>query len=86
MKTIIPETINDHNVLGAPHRVLGSNSNQKIFIEYIMLDGVIDQEENAHHLGELLNTFQVVKSLIFLIILKFLRLSDGNYACFLKNR
>ncbi|CAA7036568.1 unnamed protein product [Microthlaspi erraticum] len=40
------------------------NSNQKIFIEYIMLDGVNDQEENAHQLGELLKTFQVVINLI----------------------
>ncbi|WZZ42916.1 dual-specificity RNA methyltransferase RlmN [Brassica napus] len=40
------------------------NSQQKIFIEYIMLDGVNDQEENAHQLGELLKTFQVVINLI----------------------
>ncbi|CAE5967867.1 unnamed protein product [Arabidopsis arenosa] len=40
------------------------NSQQKIFIEYIMLDGVNDQEEHAHLLGELLKTFQVVINLI----------------------
>ncbi|KAJ0249109.1 Radical SAM superfamily protein [Hirschfeldia incana] len=40
------------------------SSQQKIFIEYIMLDGVNDQEENAHQLGELLKTFQVVINLI----------------------
>ncbi|AEE76269.1 Dual-specificity RNA methyltransferase RlmN [Arabidopsis suecica] len=40
------------------------NSQQKIFIEYIMLDGVNDQEQHAHLLGELLKTFQVVINLI----------------------
>ncbi|CAH8385197.1 unnamed protein product [Eruca vesicaria subsp. sativa] len=40
------------------------SSNQKIFIEYIMLDGVNDQEENAHQLGKLLKTFEVVINLI----------------------
>ena len=39
-------------------------SQQKIFIEYIMLDGVNDQEQHAHQLGKLLETLQVV-SLIF---------------------
>ncbi|CAM8974202.1 unnamed protein product [Rhodiola kirilowii] len=37
---------------------------QKIFIEYIMLDGVNDQEEHAHQLGRLLETFEVVVNLI----------------------
>ncbi|KAL6270622.1 hypothetical protein ACE6H2_027533 [Prunus campanulata] len=37
---------------------------QKIFIEYIMLDGVNDEEQNAHQLGKLLETFQVVVNLI----------------------
>lgn len=40
------------------------NSQQKIFIEYIMLDGVNDEEEHAHQLGKLLDTFQVVINLI----------------------
>ncbi|KAK4340159.1 hypothetical protein RND71_041621 [Anisodus tanguticus] len=33
---------------------------QNIFIEYIMLDGVNDEEQQAHQLGKLLETFQVV--------------------------
>ncbi|XP_071935622.1 uncharacterized protein [Coffea arabica] len=37
---------------------------QKIFIEYIMLDGVNDEEQHAHKLGKLLETFQVVVNLI----------------------
>lgn len=40
------------------------NSQQKIFIEYIMLDGVNDEEQHAHQLGRLLETFQVVVNLI----------------------
>lgn len=40
------------------------NSQQKIFIEYIMLDGVNDDEQHAHLLGKLLETFQVVVNLI----------------------
>ncbi|GMY38691.1 dual-specificity RNA methyltransferase RlmN isoform X1 [Fagus crenata] len=40
------------------------NSQQKIFIEYIMLDGVNDEEQHAHLLGKLLETFQVVVNLI----------------------
>ncbi|VVA30107.1 PREDICTED: 23S rRNA [Prunus dulcis] len=40
------------------------NTQQKIFIEYIMLDGVNDEEQNAHQLGKLLETFQVVVNLI----------------------
>ncbi|TMW96826.1 hypothetical protein EJD97_006704 [Solanum chilense] len=38
-------------------------SQQKIFIEYIMLDGVNDEEQHAHQLGKLLEAFQVVASL-----------------------
>lgn len=38
-------------------------SQQKIFIEYIMLAGVNDEEEHAHQLGKLLDTFQVVSFL-----------------------
>jgi len=37
---------------------------QAIFIEYIMLDGVNDQEEHAHQLGKLLETFKAVVNLI----------------------
>lgn len=37
---------------------------QKIFIEYIMLDGVNDEEQHAHELGRLLETLQVVVNLI----------------------
>ncbi|PIA44177.1 hypothetical protein AQUCO_01700059v1 [Aquilegia coerulea] len=40
------------------------NSKQKIFIEYIMLDGINDEEQNAHQLGKLLEMFQVVVNLI----------------------
>ncbi|KAI9181434.1 hypothetical protein LWI28_014996 [Acer negundo] len=40
------------------------NSQQKIFIEYIMLNGVNDEELHAHQLGKLLETFQVVVNLI----------------------
>ncbi|KAI3753033.1 hypothetical protein L2E82_25077 [Cichorium intybus] len=39
-------------------------SQQKIFIEYIMLDGVNDEEQHAHQLGKLLDTFEVVINLI----------------------
>uniref|UniRef100_M1CFM2 Radical SAM core domain-containing protein n=1 Tax=Solanum tuberosum TaxID=4113 RepID=M1CFM2_SOLTU len=39
-------------------------SQQKIFIEYIMLDGVNDEEQHAHQLGKLLEPFQVVVNLI----------------------
>ncbi|KVI10838.1 uncharacterized protein LOC112505810 isoform X2 [Cynara cardunculus var. scolymus] len=39
-------------------------SQQKIFIEYIMLDGVNDEEQQAHQLGRLLETFEVVVNLI----------------------
>ncbi|CAA3024526.1 dual-specificity RNA methyltransferase [Olea europaea subsp. europaea] len=41
-----------------------NNSHQKIFIEYIMLDGVNDEEQHAHQLGKLLETLQVVINLI----------------------
>ncbi|CAI9104273.1 OLC1v1002909C1 [Oldenlandia corymbosa var. corymbosa] len=37
---------------------------QKIFIEYIMLDAVNDEQQHAHQLGKLLETFQVVVNLI----------------------
>ncbi|GLT76311.1 hypothetical protein SLA2020_479800 [Shorea laevis] len=40
------------------------NSQQKIFIEYIMLDGVNDEEQHAHQLGKLLETLKVVVNLI----------------------
>ncbi|KAF7840739.1 ribosomal RNA large subunit methyltransferase N [Senna tora] len=40
------------------------NSQQKILIEYIMLDGVNDEEQHAHQLGKLMETFQVVVNLI----------------------
>ncbi|RVW25722.1 Dual-specificity RNA methyltransferase RlmN [Vitis vinifera] len=40
-----------------------TNSGQKIFIEYIMLDEVNDEEQHAHQLGKLLETFQVVRSI-----------------------
>eukprot|EP00252_Welwitschia_mirabilis_P026472 TRINITY_DN869_c0_g1_i2.p1 TRINITY_DN869_c0_g1~~TRINITY_DN869_c0_g1_i2.p1 ORF type:complete len:326 (+),score=50.84 TRINITY_DN869_c0_g1_i2:107-1084(+) len=36
----------------------------KIFIEYIMLDGVNDQETHAHLLGKLLSNYDVVVNLI----------------------
>lgn len=45
-------------------RLYQKNSQQKIFIEYIMLDGVNDEEEHAHQLAKLLETFQVVVNLI----------------------
>ncbi|WOL00567.1 hypothetical protein Cni_G09280 [Canna indica] len=40
------------------------NTQQKIFIEYIMLDGVNDQEQQAHQLGKLLEELHVVVNLI----------------------
>ncbi|WCJ17967.1 Dual-specificity RNA methyltransferase RlmN [Euphorbia peplus] len=40
------------------------NSQQKIFIEYIMLNGINDEEQQAHQLGKLLETFEVVVNLI----------------------
>lgn len=41
-----------------------NESKQTIFIEYIMLDGVNDQEQHAHQLGKLLETFKAVVNLI----------------------
>ncbi|XP_057450337.1 uncharacterized protein LOC130741439 [Lotus japonicus] len=41
-----------------------TKSLHKILIEYIMLDGVNDEEQHAHQLGKLLQTFQVVVNLI----------------------
>lgn len=35
---------------------------QKILIEYIMLDEVNDEEQHAHQLGKLLDTFEVVNT------------------------
>lgn len=40
------------------------NSQQNILIEYIMLDGVNDEEQHAHQLGKLLETLQSVVNLI----------------------
>ncbi|EEF34915.1 catalytic, putative [Ricinus communis] len=40
-------------------QVYQKNSQQKIFIEYIMLDGVNDEEQHAHQLGKLLEAFEV---------------------------
>ncbi|THU64897.1 hypothetical protein C4D60_Mb01t31340 [Musa balbisiana] len=40
------------------------NTQQKVFVEYIMLDGVNDHEQHAHQLGKLLVTFKVVVNLI----------------------
>ncbi|XP_065872900.1 uncharacterized protein [Euphorbia lathyris] len=40
------------------------NSQQKIFIEYIMLNGINDEEQHAHQLSKLLETFDVVVNLI----------------------
>jgi adenine C2-methylase RlmN of 23S rRNA A2503 and tRNA A37 len=42
------------------------HSKQTIFIEYIMLDGVNDQEEHAHQLCKLLETFKVVSYVVLL--------------------
>ncbi|OAY71844.1 uncharacterized protein LOC109721303 [Ananas comosus] len=41
-----------------------NNSKQTIFIEYIMLDGINDQEQHAHQLGKLLETLKAVVNLI----------------------
>ncbi|KAL7119123.1 hypothetical protein ACP275_02G043900 [Erythranthe tilingii] len=41
-----------------------TNSQQKIFIEYIMLDGVNDEEQHAHQLGKLLENLESVINLI----------------------
>ncbi|XP_021892394.1 uncharacterized protein LOC110810499 isoform X2 [Carica papaya] len=45
-------------------KVYQKDSQQKILIEYIMLDGINDEEQHAHQLGKLLETFQVVVNLI----------------------
>ncbi|MCL7044866.1 hypothetical protein MKW94_003022 [Papaver nudicaule] len=45
-------------------RVFQQKSQQKIFIEYIMLNGKNDSEEQAHDLAKLLEKFQVVINLI----------------------
>ncbi|RWR82460.1 dual-specificity RNA methyltransferase RlmN [Cinnamomum micranthum f. kanehirae] len=45
-------------------QVYQTKSQQKIFIEYIMLDGVNDEEQHAHQLGKLLGMLQVVVNLI----------------------
>ncbi|XP_020584208.1 uncharacterized protein LOC110027216 isoform X2 [Phalaenopsis equestris] len=45
-------------------RAYQEKSQQKIFIEYIMLDGVNDLERHAHQLGKLLQTLEVVVNLI----------------------
>ncbi|RZC54693.1 hypothetical protein C5167_013546 [Papaver somniferum] len=44
--------------------VFQQKSQQKIFIEYIMLEGVNDGEQQAHDLSKLLEKFQVVINLI----------------------
>lgn len=44
--------------------VFQQKSQQKIFIEYIMLEGVNDGEQQAHDLAKLLEKFQVVINLI----------------------
>lgn len=44
------------------HFDLSFFSQQKILIEYIMLDGVNDEEQHAHQLGKLLETLEVVRS------------------------
>ncbi|XP_052192689.1 uncharacterized protein LOC127801515 isoform X2 [Diospyros lotus] len=48
------------------------SSQQKIFIEYIMLDGVNDEEQLAHQLGKLLETFEVLKRLRIMLKYKHL--------------
>lgn len=45
-------------------QVYQKNSKQKIFIEYIMLNGVNDEDRHAHQLGKLLEIFDVVVNLI----------------------
>ncbi|KAJ3702859.1 hypothetical protein LUZ61_006564 [Rhynchospora tenuis] len=41
-----------------------ASSNQTVFVEYIMLDGVNDQEQHAHQLGKLLENLKSVVNLI----------------------
>ncbi|ERN02751.1 hypothetical protein AMTR_s00086p00023740 [Amborella trichopoda] len=45
-------------------RLYQENSQRKILIEYIMLDGVNDEEQHAHQLGQLLKMLVVVVNLI----------------------
>lgn len=45
-------------------RAYQEHSKRKIFIEYIMLDGINDQEQQAHLLGKLLEEYDVVVNLI----------------------
>ncbi|XP_078441803.1 radical SAM superfamily protein [Wolffia australiana] len=45
-------------------RVYQKTCGQKILIEYIMLDGVNDQEQHAHSLGKVMEPLQVVVNLI----------------------
>ncbi|KAJ8763426.1 hypothetical protein K2173_002309 [Erythroxylum novogranatense] len=45
-------------------QVYQKNSKQKIFVEYIMLDAINDEEQHAHQLGKLLESFEVVVNLI----------------------
>lgn len=40
--------------------MISSSSNQTVFVEYIMLDGVNDQEQHAHQLGKLLENLKSV--------------------------
>lgn len=44
------------------------HSKQTIFIEYIMLDGVNDQEQHAHQLGKLLEMFKAVRNFLFFLL------------------
>lgn len=55
-------------------------SKQKIFIEYIMLDGVNDEEQQAHQLAKLLDTFEVVSQfsrVIYILVYKIVRWTCG---------
>ncbi|KAL9224311.1 hypothetical protein vseg_000358 [Gypsophila vaccaria] len=64
------------------------NSQQKIFIEYIMLDGINDEEQHAHLLGKLLETLEVVVNLIPFnpigSLSKFSTSSEASVKCFQK--
>ncbi|XP_074280674.1 uncharacterized protein LOC141605699 isoform X2 [Silene latifolia] len=64
------------------------NSQQKIFIEYIMLDGINDEEQHAHQLGKLLETLEVVVNLIPFNPIGSLSIfktsSEANVKCFQK--
>ncbi|KAH9622241.1 hypothetical protein KSS87_021324 [Heliosperma pusillum] len=64
------------------------NSQQKIFIEYIMLDGINDEEQHAHQLGKLLETLEVVVNLIPFnpigSLSVFKTSSEANVKCFQK--